>query len=1822
MLQCPFCNADLGAGSARLRGGRCPQCGGILNWNETKATLAAIVPQCADDDEECKVSMRDIVRTLVERGGPAASPADSAVSPPKSPPAPVNPLLAPPPAASPEARANVEKIWATSLTHQARPGATLKAASSAPDPAVSSLHVRPHRIVPPGHASEPDAEYELMEVIGEGGVGIVYAARQASIDRTVALKVLRQEFAHKTDHRNKFLSEAVVTGELDHPNIVPIHDLGTSDEGNLFYAMKRVRGTPWSQVIAARSLAENLRILRSVADAIAFAHSRGVIHRDLKPENVMLGDFGEVLVMDWGIALSTPMFVKSGRISQSTSMGGTPAYMAPEMATGPLDTIGPAADVYLLGAILYEIITGKAPHTGRDVMACLYAAARNEIQPTDKTGELLDIALKAMSTLPANRYASVQDFQAAVREYESHSESILLSARADEELDRARRSRDYQDFARALFGFQEARELWSGNQRAPAGEVESRLAYAAAALGKNDFDLGISLLDPRHPAQTGLHRQLVAARRDRDTRQARLRGLRRIALGLAAAIFAVVTGGLFWIGRQYREIEKSNTQLNLTITQLNSTTKALKTETDNLNASKLVLEGKERALQAQKSQLQIEKQRADAEADAARTAQQAEMAASYLAQIGVSAERIANNSFLDARRLLSEFQGTDRAYFRHWEWSYLTRLCGLDKRSFEQPARVECLARSADGGTIVAGLSNGQVKVWQANWNAADLVPLETLQCQGSVSAVAVSPDGRLIAATGESSRGLIQLWTRPAGGDVFAPARPINGHRAGILCLAFSPTAAELLSGSRDETARRWNLATGAEIEVFRGHFGPVWSVAYAPTGGEAATAGEDATVRIWTFGQSAKPRIYRGHSGAVYAVAFAPVGGLVASGGRDRLVHVWDPATVQPFDFASVERELSQELRGVNAPQARQTRHTPLYSLAGHGGEVRAVDFAADGQQVASAAHDNTVRVWRFRLSPTDAERSRVLRGHGGWVRGCALSPDSRLAVSGGHDEQVKLWDIAAYEEVRPLRGHDDAVLWAAFSHDGQRIVTASRDRRAILWSRDGQTPPLALAEEADRSRAEGPVAKLQEGHEFLVTTALFFPPGDRRILTAAGDNTVRIWDRYTGGQLRRLDGTGTISVAAISPDGKWIVTGSDGKDALLWSSDSAAPPQRLTGNLAEVSAAAFAPVSRPAEARIATGDVAGTIRLWRMGSEGKWVAYAHLRGHEQGYTIAAVQFTPDGRRLLSACQDHTLMIWDAATGQRVPGGVHRHPDAIRAFDLSADGTRAVTLCSLGGESYRLFAWNLASGTEVHCDVNLPGESLTGIVFDRGGKSAIVNSSTGDSSRLWRWDLSSPSLTPLWPENRIRGILWAAMPAPEGDHLLAVGGSQARLFDLATGEPIRTFSPHGAVTSANFSPGGERVATSSIDGDVKIWITAPGEEGYGRVALKIPRAHAVDGVPYGVNFAVFAPQKSADGSLLLATAGDDGLAKLWRVADREATLVATFTGHEGSVRSVAISPEGGHLLTAADDGTARLWPIADPAVKPTQYGHPAAVLFAGFSPDGRQIITGCDDNIARVFAVENGRQPLLQLEGHTAAVTCAEISADGRRAVTASHDGMARLWDLEGPKEVLALKRHGAEVTSVHFSPDGRGVLTSSLDQTALVWPSVNISPSIKLSSRQSLIAGGANEGLIDPAAMVRDPDSLTLAGGTLNVELADAGPAAETSSPLSLEVLAAGSLQVRENDVLLATPGSDPRLIATISRPADSPRKLTLALTDHCTPAAAEQLLRAIGWRGSFPAEGEFSASFQLSDGPDSLGNVAEIRLAPAPLAGPPTRTARSE
>jgi len=415
-------------------------------------------------------------------------------------------------------------------------------------------------------------DYDLLEMLGEGGVGVVYAARQASIDRTVAIKMLKPKLSNDAKYQSRFLAEAAVTGELEHPNIVPIYELGRNADGSLFYSMKRVQGTPWDEVIGNKTEGENIEILMKVCDAVAFAHShrRAIVHRDLKPNNVMLGEFGEVLVMDWGLAISTANRLPNEDNTKKTILAGTPSYMAPEMARGPIGNIGTKSDIYLLGAILYKIVTGMAPHSGHNQLACLMNAARNSIAATTVNGELIEIARKAMETNPENRYKTVGEFQTAVREYQSHLASNVATDLATYALKVGREENDYNAFSKALFGFQQALEGWPQNLQAEKGYAETVMAYAQCAATKEDYDLGLSLLrnDDKNnakrsrtqPGRAELEKRLLAGKAESDSRQQRIRRLKQVAAILFATVAVVVSVALVIVSDQLRKAEFAERQ--------------------------------------------------------------------------------------------------------------------------------------------------------------------------------------------------------------------------------------------------------------------------------------------------------------------------------------------------------------------------------------------------------------------------------------------------------------------------------------------------------------------------------------------------------------------------------------------------------------------------------------------------------------------------------------------------------------------------------------------------------------------------------------------------------------------------------------------------------------------------------------------------------------------------------------------------------------------------------------------------------------------------------------------------------------------------------------------------------------------------------------------------------------------------------------------------------------------------------------------------------------------------------------------------------------
>jgi eukaryotic-like serine/threonine-protein kinase len=390
-------------------------------------------------------------------------------------------------------------------------------------------------------ANTPDLAF--IRTIGEGGMGRVHLARQRSLDREVAVKTLKDD-ASPTAIAALF-REARLTGSLEHPGVVSVHALGIDDHGGPVLVMKRVEGVDWATLLADDAhplwelltanvdrLAGNLAILTQVCRTVEFAHSRGIIHRDIKPENVMVGSYGEVYLVDWGIAAAMTDSRKTDRIA------GTPAYMAPEMFLGePLDE---RTDVYLLGATLHEVLTGGCRHEGQDLMQVLRSALASEPVAYDASvPELLGKLCNAATTRdPARRPPNVRSFRDAMTEFLQSRSAMALSDAAAERLAQLHAllegAKDggapsdlasaYRLATEARFGFNQSLREHARNAAASAGVRSSVLALVELELRQQHADTAEALLREVEQPDPALAQRVAAVRaRDEARRREALR---------------------------------------------------------------------------------------------------------------------------------------------------------------------------------------------------------------------------------------------------------------------------------------------------------------------------------------------------------------------------------------------------------------------------------------------------------------------------------------------------------------------------------------------------------------------------------------------------------------------------------------------------------------------------------------------------------------------------------------------------------------------------------------------------------------------------------------------------------------------------------------------------------------------------------------------------------------------------------------------------------------------------------------------------------------------------------------------------------------------------------------------------------------------------------------------------------------------------------------------------------------------------------------------------------------------------------------------------
>jgi WD40 repeat protein/transcriptional regulator with XRE-family HTH domain len=550
-----------------------------------------------------------------------------------------------------------------------------------------------------------------------------------------------------------------------------------------------------------------------------------------------------------------------------------------------------------------------------------------------------------------------------------------------------------------------------------------------------------------------------------------------------------------------------------------------------------------------------------------------------------------------------------------------------------------------------------------------------------------------------------------------------------------------------------------------------------------------------------------------------------------------------------------------------------------------------------------------------------------------------------------------------------------------DPERSILLALQSVSTTRSVDGTILPESV-EALHRSIVTSPIRMTLLDHQTRVLSADYSPDGTQ--LATIGDNgTVILWNANTGEELLRLPGSTqpndlvTSQRVAYSPDGK-LLAACDSNKINIYDPATGSLIQTLDGHKSDVTALAF---SRDG-IYLASGGADGSLFIWNIQS-GNIVT--RLAGHTDG--VEGLVFSPDGKWLITSSDDYTMKFWDAATGELLRDFTEL-TGLVDSATFSPDGSK------FAFTDGAIHVWKLSSSTS---------EGKTTITYEE-----ILNLPGGVSITF------SPDGTKL-------ATIWGT----------AASGNGIVLWDANSGRELLTMTGHtGWIMGLAFSPDGKRLASTSLDGTVRIWGIGPGQE---MVTVSGPAAG------YG-NHVVYSPNGQE-----FATNGGDGSATIWNAETGEPRL--TLKGHNLEVMGMAFSPDGMRFATGSLDATAVVWDAATGKKLLTLLGHEIGVRDIAFSPDGTLIATGGFDKTARVWEAATGKQ-LLKITGHNGLVVGVAFSPDGTRLATSSTDATAKVWDIKTGDLLLTLTGHSDGVTDIAYSPDGKKIATVSSDATAKIW------------------------------------------------------------------------------------------------------------------------------------------------------------------------------
>jgi eukaryotic-like serine/threonine-protein kinase len=961
-------------------------------------------------------------------------------------------------------------------------------------------------------------DYELLEQIGYGGMGIIYKARQVRLQRLVALKMIRPDRLSSPTDVLRFRSEAEAAASLDHPNIAPIYEVGEY-EGEHYFSMKLIEGGSLAQHLPrlAADLPTGVSLVMTVACAVHYAHQHGVLHRDLKPANILFDAEGRPHVTDFGLAKRLGLNPREASLTQQGMIVGTPSYMAPEQAASQ-GVVSTAADIYSLGAILYELLTGRPPFRASTPLDTLVQLRQQEPTAPRRLNRRVDcdletICLKCLHKEPHQRYPSAEalgdDLKRWLRGEPIQARPVGRCQRALKWARRRPALAALSALLMVVFFAGVPGVIWQW-RHAVAGYRQAHDTAYARTIGQSYAEWLAGNADPDR-----LLNECDTESRGWEWHYLRrLFGVRQLATmyGHADSVLAVAfssDGSRVASGSADSTVKVWDRQSQSEVFTLRGHATAVK-------AVAFSPDGRQLASGSADGRLRIW--------DVSRGEHVFTWRGHAAAVTGLAFDP-------DGKRLVSTGGGESLpGELKLWDAS---KGAALASKTSHTP--LAGVAFSPDGRRVVTAGHDALTGADVVAWDADSLEPIGSFTGQKKKNvqwtSVASSADGQWVAAG--SPAGLVRVWEGETVQEFLSPTQ------VSVSGVAFCSRNARIIAAAcADNIVRGWFTRSGAPAFNLRGHRGGVTAVACSPDGTCLASGSMDRTVKLWDIGRRDDDLTLRASEGYT-SIAFSPAGPYLASAPRDKALLIWDittgkvvarmrrlPESVNGLAFSADGVQLACAgsdgmVRIREVPSGRQT-----LLMQGHSGSVHAVAFPPDGARLASAGEDGTIRIWEV---PTGQEKLR-LRGHDGTVHAVAFSPDGGRIASAGKDGAVRVWDTGTGQERLALNNHDGPVYAVAFNADGRRLATAGQDEIVREWD-----------------AATGELVQSLRGHMGAVR-GLAYGPGGR--LTSAGDDrAVRLWDP-SGHELLALRGhMDVVRVVAFSRDGHLLASAGDDRTIKLW-------------------------------------------------------------------------------------------------------------------------------------------------------------------------------------------------------------------------------------------------------------------------------------------------------------------------------------------------------------------------------------------------------------------------------------------------------------------------------------------------------------------------------------------------------------------------------------------------------------------------------------------------------------------------------------------------